>query len=291
MSGEWLHWYYLIYGLPAAIAVLFFLMTGLGGHLGGHAHAGHGGLHLHAHPGGAHGAAAAGHAHAPTGAHPATHPTTHAASGHHGHPEERPMPGVGQQLLGFFGVGRAPVTIVLGSLLIGWGLFGMAVTDWLQHGLRLPPALFIAPSLAAASVGAVLSAKLFGEITAKLMPQDESYAIPREGLLGLTGKVVYPVSETGGRVHVFDQFRTLHVASARVSAGQPSLAKGTEVIVASLDPEHGYLLVEPLGFARSSLSTQPAAVRTDARLDARTSDASAVARETEVGVSESRNQS
>jgi membrane protein implicated in regulation of membrane protease activity len=179
---------------------------------------------------------------------------------------------MGQQLLGFFGVGRAPITIVLGSLLIGWGLVGMAVTDFLKHGLLLPPVLFVAPSLAAAAAGGLLCAKLIGEIAARLMPQDESCAIPREGLLGQTGKVVYPISETGGRVHVFDQFRTLHVESARVSPGHPSIEKGAEVIVASMDPEHGYLIVEPLGFARSAISPQPAAVTEDETLKLRNRD-------------------
>src|SRR6266568_2752942 len=69
-----------------------------------------------------------------------------------------------------------------------------------------------------------------------------------------------PVSETGGRVHVFDQFRTLHAEPARVTPGQAPIEKGTEVIVASMDPDHGYLIVEPLGFSRSALSPQPSAV-------------------------------
>ena len=272
MSAEWLHWYYLIYLLPAAAAVLVLLLSGLGGHHGGHSHAASthsvGGLHLHAHSGGVHGTSAAGHAHAPAGAHPtahsspagAAHAAAHTHGSHHGHPKESRISGVGPQLLGFFGVGRAPVTIVIGSLLIGWGLFGLAATDLLEHGLHLPPVLFVAPSLAAAAVGGLVSAKLLGELAAKLMPKDESYAISREGLLGLTGKVVYPISETGGRVHVFDQFRTLHAEPARVTPGQAPIEKGTAVIVASMDPDHGYLIVEPLGFSRTAFSPQPSTV-------------------------------
>jgi hypothetical protein len=198
------------------------------------------------------------------------------------------MPGFGQQLLGFFGVGRAPITIVAGSLMIGWGLFGWGATELLRPVLRWP-VLFIGPSLAAAAGGALLSAKLFAELSARLMPQDETCAIPREGLVGLTGKVVYPVSEIGGRVHVFDQFRTLHVEAARVDPGQPPIEKGTEVIVASMNPDQGYLIVEPLGFTRFAINTQPSAVRSEIRLEARNSDGSE-ATETEVGVNESRNE-
>src|SRR5207302_3346576 len=234
---------------------------------------------------------AAGHAHAPAGAHPtahsspagAAHAAAHTHGSHHGHPKESRISGVGPQLLGFFGVGRAPVTIVIGSLLIGWGLFGLAATDLLEHGLHLPPVLFVAPSLAAAAVGGLVSAKLLGELAAKLMPKVESYAISREGLLGLTGKVVYPISETGGRVHVFDQFRTLHAEPARVTPGQAPIEKGTEVIVASMDPDHGYLIVEPLGFSRTAIMPQPSAVRSEIRLEARNSEGSEVVRETQLG--------
>jgi membrane protein implicated in regulation of membrane protease activity len=250
MHTEWLHWYYLIYLLPAAVAVLVLLMTGMGGHHGGHSHAAHGGLHLHthhaAHAGGAaHGHAAAhgahGHAHHhASGSHP-----SHSAAGH----GERDGPSAAQQLLGFFGVGRAPITIVIGSLLIGWGLFGLGATELLRPLLRVP-ALFVGPSLAVAAVGSLLSAKLIGEFAARVMPQDETYVISREGLVGLTGKVVYPVSDTAGRVHVFDRFRTLHVTSARVEPGAAPLAKGADVIITSLDTGRGYALVEPLGFSR-----------------------------------------
>jgi membrane protein implicated in regulation of membrane protease activity len=157
-------------------------------------------------------------------------------------------------------VGRAPLTIVIGSSMIGWGLVGLAVTDTLRRDLHWPPVLVVGPALAAAAAGSVAAAKLFGELSARLMPKDESYAIGREGLLGLTGKVVYPITETGGRVHLFDQYRTLHVKPARVRPGQAPIEKGTEVIVASMDPEQGSLIVEPLGFQRSAVSRPPAGV-------------------------------
>jgi hypothetical protein len=88
------------------------------------------------------------------------------------------------------------------------------------------------------------------------MPNDESYAIKREGLLALTGTVVYPVTDSAGRVHVRDRHRTLHQLSARVAPGQPPIPKGTQVIVASMDPDRHYLIVEPLGFAKCAKSDE-----------------------------------
>jgi membrane protein implicated in regulation of membrane protease activity len=267
MNAEWLHWYYLIYLLPAAVAALVLLMTGLSGHHGSHGHAGHGGSHLH----GGHGAG-----HGSSGVHRGVHSGTRGPSaanhsharGHHSPPRESGpsrTPGVGHQLLGFFGVGRVPLTLVIGSLMIGWGWAGMAVTDTLQRSLHWPPALFVGPALAAAAAGSLATAKLFGELSVRLLPKDESYAIGREGLLGLTGKVVYPVTETGGRVHLFDQYRTLHVKPARVRPGEPPIENGTEVIVASLDLERDTLIVEPLGFQRSAMSERQSAIRDSRR--------------------------
>jgi len=136
--------------------------------------------------------------------------------------------------------------------MLGWGVFGWLAVEVLRPSLHYP-ALFILPSAGIALAGALLSAKLLGELMARFMPQDETYAISTDGLMGLTGKVVYPVSETAGRVHVFDQFRTLHVTPARVRPGAEGLTRGTEIIVASLPPDRHYVIVEPLGFtARES---------------------------------------
>lgn len=256
MSPEWLHWYYLIFLLPAAIAVFVLLLSGLGGHHGGHGHAHHGGFHAHGHAAGLH-----GHAHGVgQAAHGAGHGPAHGSHGHGSqvrsgtHHAARPSSS-GQnalrQLLGFLGIGRAPIAFVLGCLMIGWGLFGALAITLLQPVLGYP-LLFVPPALLMAAAGGILFARLFGGLAARYMPQDESYAIPRDGLVGLTGKVVFPVTESGGRVHIFDAHRTLHAESARIAPGVLPIEKGTEVIVTCMDPQRRWLVVEPLGFHRTS---------------------------------------
>jgi len=251
MPGEWLYWYYLIFLLPAVVAVLVLALSGLGAHHGGHGHGAHG-FHGHhgggAHHGGgmhhggtAHHAPSAGAAHS-QGAHGAH------ATHQHGHEAHGGGANAARQMLAFFGVGRAPVTLVIGSLMIGWGLFGVIALEILRPILRYP-ALFFLPAAAVALAGALICAKIFAEISARLMPQEGSAAIPSEGLMGLTGTVVYPVTEEGGRVHLFDAFRTLHVSPARIAPGHEPLAKGAEIIVAAMDPDHRYVIVEPLGFS------------------------------------------
>lgn len=237
MSAEWLEWYYLIYLLPAAVAVFVLLLSGFAGHDGAHAHGGadvhadvsfHGAA-LHAHFGGDH-----GHLHAEHGA-------SHHDAGHGDHEPHGSM----ARILGFFGVGRAPLTIVVGSLMIGWGLTGLAVTAALRD--TFPNTLAPIPFAAvAAGFGALLTAKVFGELTARIMPGDESFAITRNDLVGLTGTAIYPVSDDLGRIHVWDRNRTLHSESARLAEpGQP-IPRGTEVVVTALDPSGRYLLVRQL---------------------------------------------
>lgn len=255
MSPEWLHWYYLIFLLPAAIAVFVLLLSGLGGQHGGHGHAHHGGFHSHGPAGGAH-----GHAHVAGNA-PAAHGHgTHAHAPQHAHGQARQHahatshgPGVGRTLLGLLGVGHAPITIVIGSLMIVWGIAGIGALEVLRPVLR-SPALFVPSAVLFAGVTSLVTTGLLARLAARAMPQPESTALARADLVGLTGKVVYTVSDSVGRVHIFDQHRTLHSESARVAPGLPSIERGTEVIVSGT--ARGFLLVEPLGFDTDRLSPQ-----------------------------------
>jgi membrane protein implicated in regulation of membrane protease activity len=215
-----LRWYNLIFLLPAGVAVLVLLIAGLETGGDNDADGGDGGDAADDGDGGDGGDAADGG------------DTDGGAVGH---------------LLGFLGVGRAPLTIVLAALLIGWGVGGIAANEALQPRLQAP-ARFIGLSLAIAAGSALVSAKLFAELAARFMPKDESYAVSQADLVGLTGTVIYPVSESTGRIHVRDRYRTLHVKPARVAPGAPPIAKSVEVIVASEDAQQRYVVVEPLEF-------------------------------------------
>jgi membrane protein implicated in regulation of membrane protease activity len=212
-----LRWYNLIFLLPAGVAVLVLLVSGLESGEDSDADVSDGG------DGG------------------------DAAEGDDaGDGDESAEDGPARHVLGFFGVGRAPLTIVLAALLIGWGISGIAANEALQPRLQIP-GRFIGLSLAIAAGGALVSAKLLAELAARFMPKDESYAVSQAELVGLTGKVIYPVSESAGRIHIRDRFRTLHVKPARVAPGAPPIAKSVEVIVASEDAQRRYVVVEPLG--------------------------------------------
>jgi membrane protein implicated in regulation of membrane protease activity len=202
MNGDWLRWYSLLYWLPAAVAVLILLLSGLEGGSEGEP----------ADPG--------------------------ADAGEWG--------GALQQSLAFLGTGHSPLMVVLGSLMLGWGLVGLAANAILQPLLG---SRFMLPSLVLAAAGSLLAARLVAVLARRFLPQEESFAVSRQQLVGHPGKAIYPVSEGAGRIHVRDRFRTLHTLAARVAPGEPPIEKGTDVIIASMDAARRYVIVEPLGFS------------------------------------------
>jgi hypothetical protein len=251
-----LEWYTLIFTVPLLVSLVLMLFSaglGGGGRLG-HGH--HGGVHAgHAHHGGVH----AGHGHhgaAHAGGH-GHHATLHgAAAGSHGHAHHQAAhesavheggPSVGRQVLGWFGVGRAPVTLLLWSFWLGWGFAGFWSEQLLARS-GASPVLYVLPAMGVALVGGLLLAKGTAEVAARVMPREESTAIGREGLLGRIGEIVFPTTESAGRIHVYDDYGTLHDESCRVAPGQPSLAKGTRAMVVSIDAEARRLIVEQAPF-------------------------------------------
>jgi hypothetical protein len=262
-------WYYLIYLLPGGAALLTLLVSAVSGghHHRGHAvvHAGHdaghagGGIHLHhgGHTAGAHTSHAAPSAHAAAPTHAATpHATAHGLAhsahqpGHNAVAKTDDNTGVartapGGSILLWFGVGRVPAPFVWCSLLLGWSLFGFWTTRGLQDIVRYP-ALFILPALAAGVVGALAGARLSAVTIGRIMPADESQDLSTAELIGLQGTAAFAVGEEHGRVHVYDQYRTMHDCTARVAKGQATIERGRSVMVLDYDPDRDQLIVEEI---------------------------------------------
>ena len=126
--------------------------------------------------------------------------------------------------------------------MLAWGLCGYWGNRLLLHSNAPTPGKML-PSLLAALVGGLVGARIAAEIFGRMMPEDESLAVSRDGLYGLTSKVAYPVSETGGRIHIYDTYGTLHDETCRVAAGYPTIERGRRVIVLDRDLD-GRLIVE-----------------------------------------------
>jgi hypothetical protein len=253
---EFGQWYYLIYLVPGGAAMLTLMLSALGGmrHHGVHGHG-------HGHAVGDYGTATGHSSHAST-AHTTHAPTHHGAPSHAGPAHQAQHNAVrtsarhsvqsaatqlrlsmGEQALFFLGFGRIPTPFVWGSLLLGWGIFGFWATRALQDAWHYP-ALFALPALAAGAAGAVLIARLAGSMIVRIMPSEESLAVSTVELVGLVGTTAFPVDGARGRVHVYDQYGTMHDCSARTEAGTTSVERGKSVLVVDYDADHDQLIVE-----------------------------------------------
>jgi len=250
-----LQWHYLIFLLPLGMALLLLLLSSLRlGHHSGHgAHAvthGHAAVHGHAAPHGTHATGApAGpsHAHGAAGAHAQPHGAA-ARPGGHSHPtangtKENLLTPAGL-LLGLLGFGRAPAPMVLEAFCIAWGQCGFWANEFLLR-TPTPSLLQMLPSLGIALAGGIVGSRLAAELLSRVLPKEESCAVSQQELFGLTGSVAFPISEEGGRIHIYDSFGTLHDEVCRVSPGHPPIEKGHRAIVVDMDTQ-GRLIVEEI---------------------------------------------
>lgn len=234
--SEFGHWYYLIYLLPGGVALLLLLLSALGGgmhhHSIGHGHSiglSHGG---HGHAGAAN--------HAP--AHPAAAPTHDSAHKTQASPAADHQ---SQTPLSFLGIGRVPAPLVWGSAFLGWSLFGFWGTQLWQNALHGPGA-FVLPALGTALAGAFVTEKVTVEAAARFLPHDETFATSAVELCGLSGTAAFPTDAQRGRVHIYDQFGTMHDMSARTAPNTPPLARGQQVLVVDYDAVRDEVIVESI---------------------------------------------
>ncbi|SMX55354.1 conserved protein of unknown function [Bradyrhizobium sp. ORS 285] len=92
------------------------------------------------------------------------------------------------------------------------------------------------PASAAGVLAAVVTVPLLRSSTryvARLVPQDESYAVGLADLVGRTGEVAVGPLDGGlpGRVRVKDIHGNWHTVTATAAPGSPALPKGTAVLL------------------------------------------------------------
>ncbi len=240
-AAELLQWHYLIFLLPMGVAALLLLLSSLrlghhGGHGGHHAHTPvHGGTHA------AHGGQAARPA--PAAARTGTAGSANSRNGTNA--TERPNVTVTNHLvLNLTGANRAPLILIAEAFLLIWGGCGLLAHQIMAHGAE-PSSRQLWMLVSIALVGGLVGARVAASLIGRFMPQEETLIVSRNELIGLTGTVVYPVSQTAGRLHIYDTFGTLHDEMCRLAPGQSEIAKGRSAMVLDMDTQ-GHLLVEEM---------------------------------------------
>lgn len=243
MLAHWQEWYYLIYLLPLGLAFVMLIVTALMGGGDGDGDADAPGLHADA----GHASFDAGDVTADTpgfdagdvgvdagdgGFHADLHggDAAHDGFSSNDHHEGGPHHSAGHHALAFLGIGRAPLTLLLEGFMLTWGVTGIYATTAFSHIFR-SPALFVPASMAVAGVCGLLGMKLIGAFGSRYMRSVETYVMRGSDLVGEIGVVAYPVSETMGRVHVYDRHGTLHIESCRVMPGSEPIPRNEKVIL------------------------------------------------------------
>jgi YqiJ-like protein len=166
-----------------------------------------------------------------------------AALDHGGHDFHADVGGDAEHdLLSVLGLGRVPLSLILVSFSMLWGIIGwFAVrafsTIWTE------PGTFVWPSLAVALLGAALLTRVMSGLLGRIMPRTESYGAGARELVGRLAEARYAITATGGSVQVYDQHGSLHEVPARVLPGDAPISAGARVVLFRYDDVTGSYLV------------------------------------------------
>jgi membrane protein implicated in regulation of membrane protease activity len=133
-------------------------------------------------------------------------------------------------MLGFLGVGKLPISLLVLILLITWGMIGFianAATWTLIASETLVPLV----SIPAAALGSVLATSGIAALVSRWMPLNENYVHRKAELVGRLAEAVLPIDENFGMVALKDERGDRFQLPCRVAPGQPAIAKGQQVVL------------------------------------------------------------
>jgi hypothetical protein len=145
--------------------------------------------------------------------------------------------------LGWLGVGRVPVSLMLMVLLLSWGTIGFCANQLLLHRPIIQSILI---AIALAAIGSLLIVKLVSSTVARYLPTNETYARRFHELLGSTGEALYPIDEKFGMACGKDDRGERFEVACRTSNNQPPIAKGQPIqLVAYAAKERMFYVMQP----------------------------------------------
>lgn len=143
----------------------------------------------------------------------------------------------------WLGFGKMPALIWLGSVLMAFGIAGIALQG--MAGAVLGGPLTAGIVAVPAGVFALWFTRGFGALFARLIPKTETEAVSERHLGRRTGVVTQGTAARGrpAEVRVTDRFGNTHYLRAEPLDDRKAIAQGTEVLVLRHRYEGGYLLV------------------------------------------------
>jgi hypothetical protein len=213
-------WWNLLFELPIAGACLMALLSaaGVDAAAEGDGHADHDVPQL-----------PAGDTHLPDSAHDGHHDAHHA--------------GWLSVLLALPGADRAPLSLVLLVLGLGFGVIGLALNHVL-HPL-LPVFAFVPLSLAGATAGGLLASRTMARAFGRFIPRLETYVTSRKDCVGQVATVTNVLSDGQAYAQVYDKHRNL--LEVRVSMREGRASDGAKVLLLDWDEGNGHFVADPAG--------------------------------------------
>jgi len=141
-----------------------------------------------------------------------------------------------ERALGFINVGKVPLTIIIATFMMFWGITGYTVNGIIKNALGSFPSVFIMASCAAALVVGITATKLLSGIIARVFPMVETYSSNNESLLGQVARVVSgQVTSKFGRAKVKDQYGNELTVFCKIPDGKEVPKRGDEVVLVDYD--------------------------------------------------------
>ncbi|HEY3243606.1 MAG TPA: hypothetical protein VGM03_09665 [Phycisphaerae bacterium] len=143
----------------------------------------------------------------------------------------------------FFGVGRAPLSVIVTLFCYTAAIVGAFTNLSLMQ--RFEPITAFRISLGIALIGASVLTRFVSRLMGRYLPTYFSTAQHRRQFVGLRGEVTMVVGERFGQVFVRDQFGTLNTLKCKTLPSASPIPKGAKVVLTKYIPEEDIYYVSP----------------------------------------------
>jgi len=152
--------------------------------------------------------------------------------------------------LGFVNVGKVPLTIIIATFLLFWGVSGFMCNGIIQNALGDFPSMFIMASSGVALVVGIIGTKFLSGVIARLFPSVETYSSDNQALLGLIARVVSgEVTTKFGRAKVEDTYGNVLTVYCKIPEGKEAPKRGDDIVLIDYDPSDKKFEVTKADFA------------------------------------------
>ena len=174
--------------------------------------------------------------------HDAGHDASHDAGHDHAETQDQSHNGTRDftKILGFLGVGKAPIFLVLAACCYSWAFVGFASER--LFSLWLPSWLYMWLSFLATLILTVVLTRYMARGLGFFF-RTETYGITMKDLIGSEATTRIRVTEEFGTAELHDRFGTLQVVQCRIPAGNNIIPAGTKVTLYQWYPEKGVFQV------------------------------------------------